>query len=679
LDEKQGLQTKINQLENELRELRDTQYRTLRMMDQLTAELEAQRLAQLKLKKSYANFDERLTNTTRLAESMEQSKIWQTLKSSAGTMLHWSAKLRGQPPPPKITVAPTTPRPKHRIEKKKSNKPRESRASATRHSAGRLGPDSWKSLLTSLVRTRSQPTLDLPRVSILTPTFNTKVEWFAEAAVSVLEQTSAEWEWIIVDDASTDREFHQLFDILEQTPRIKVIRLQQNLNISGATNRALELATGEFICCFDHDDLLHPTALAQCLDALEKQKLDAIYTDSDKVDSFGMRSEPFHKPAWSLEYFRGVMYVGHLLCVRTDLARKVGGFRTEFDKIQDYEFFLRVSENTKSIGHLPEVLYHWRVVPGSIASTQDAKGSIETLQVGAVQQHLQRVGFPGVAQPGTQAHRVSVVPHSALPSPLISIVIPSKDAADVLSECLSTIYSHSTYRNFEVIIADNGTTQPAALKLFQQHPVKVVDCAGKFNYSRSNNLGVAASKGDFILFLNNDIEVVTPNWLQEMLLYAQQSDVGAVGAKLLYPDSTIQHAGVILGMRGTADHVARFAAADSDGYFGSLSTAHEVTAVTAACLLMKRHDFDRIGGFNEHYFTAYQDVDLCLELRRLGLRNIFTPRAVLIHHESKTRGKFYDHVDRHLLLDRFESEIEAGDPYYNRNFELETGDYRLAE
>ena len=671
---------KIAHLEQEVRDLRDAQYRTLRMLDQVTAELEAQRIAQLRLKKSYANFDERLSNTTRLAESIEQSKIWQSLKSAAGAALRWNARLRGLPPP----VATTAPAPvksstaKALTKARKRVKASDLRAAAARHSAGRTGIENWLPLLQTLVRTRPQPVTATARLSLLTPTYNTKPEWFAELAVSVLEQTSADWEWIIVDDASTDRAFHGLFSALDACPRIRIEKLNRNGNISAATNHALALAQGEFVACLDHDDLLHPRAVEQCLQTLDAQGLDAVYTDSDKIDTFGMRSEPFHKPAWSPDYFRGVMYIGHLLCVRRELAQQVKGFDSAFDRIQDYEFFLRVSESTAKVGHIAEILYHWRTVPGSIATSSDAKGVIADLQTRAVQQHLDRLHLAATAAAGPGPHRVTVAPKPRPTSPKISIVIPTRDAADVLGMCLSSLYGKSTYPNFEVILADNDTQEDRAKRLFREYPVKVVPCPGKFNFSRSNNVGIAASDGEFIVCLNNDIEIVSPDWLEQMLFYAEQSDVGAVGAKLVYPDRTIQHAGVILGMRGTADHAMRFAAEDADGYAGSLSIAHEVSAVTAACLMLKRADFDRIGGFNEHYFTAYQDVDLCMELRRLGLRNIYQPHALLIHHESRTRGKYYDHVDRHLLLDRFEIEIRKGDPYYNPNFELETGDYRLA-
>jgi GT2 family glycosyltransferase len=668
--------TDPKRLEAELQELRDAQYRTLRLVDQLNAEIEALRVSQLKLKKSYRNLDERLSNTSRLAESIEQSRIWQSLKAAAAFALSWQARLSGQPPPPPTTApagfkmsGPVKPG------RRRTGQASSARATASRHSAGRNSVEAWKSALLSVLRTSPIPAAATPRVSIITPAYNTKPEWFAEVAISVLEQSCPDWEWIVVDDASRDRAFHALFDVLQSHPRIRILRLPENRNISGATNAGLEAAQGEFVAFLDHDDLLHNEAVARSLAALD-QGLDAVYTDSDKVDAFGLRTEPFHKPAWSPDYFRGVMYVGHLLTLRTELARRAGGFDSRFDRIQDYEFFLRVSEQTQRIGHIPEVLYHWRTVPGSIASEESAKGDIQNLQVAAVSQHLARLALPALAEPGPQAHRVRVKP-ALRDYPKISIVIPTKDAPDVLETCLKSLFERSTYTRFEVVLCDNDTTDARARNLFTRFPVVVQPVPGRFNYSRANNLGVAASSGEYLVFLNNDTELVTPDWLEEMLLYAAQPGVGAVGAKLLYPDRTLQHAGVILGMRGTADHGMRFAPEDADGYFGSLSVAREVSAVTAACLMVRRSSFDAARGFNEHYFTAYQDVDLCLTLRRQGLRNIFQPNAVLLHYESRTRGKYYDHVDRHLLLDRFHPEIDAGDPYYNPNFDLDSGDYRL--
>jgi GT2 family glycosyltransferase len=542
-------------------------------------------------------------------------------------------------------------------------------------------PAEWRLLFEKLDAHRSAGEAAAPRMSILTPAWNTRPHWFTEAAVSVLDQTCPDWEWILVDDASVKQEYRAYAEALAAVcPRFRFEILPRNQGIAGATNAALALARGEYVCMFDHDDLLHPEAVAACLDALDDGNLDAVYTDSDKVSEAGLRDEPFYKPDWSPEYFRGVMYVGHLLCVRRELARASGGFDGKYNGIQDFEFFLRVSETARKIGHIPRILYHWRRAEGSIASALDAKDNIGPLQQAAVNAHLKRLGLPAEAKPGAYPHRVAVTP---LPrqgeGPLVSIVIPTRDAPEVLTKCLDSIRDKTAYKNYQVVCADNESADPQAIRRMREPGIDRVVCSGPFHYSRINNEAIRrAAKGEYLVLLNNDIEVITPGWLEEMLYYAEQPDVGAVGAALLYPNGTVQHAGVALGFRGTADHLARGFDPASDGYAGSLSCAREVSAVTAACLMVKRSLFDELGGLNEHYVTAYQDVDFCLRLIHLkGKRNIFTPRARLYHHESYSRKSYYDLVDRGLLLECWDDRIPR-DPYFNPNFSREHVDYRVA-
>jgi GT2 family glycosyltransferase len=515
-----------------------------------------------------------------------------------------------------------------------------------------------------------------PRISLLTPCWNTRSSWLLDLALSILQQTIIEWEWCIVDDGSSSIEFHEILAELARLPNVKVLKLAQNHGISKATNAGLNLATGSFVCCVDHDDLLTEDALSCTLEKLE-EGYDAVYSDSDKVDEHGVASEPFHKPAWSPEFFRGVMYVGHLLTFRRDLAMTVGGFDTRFDGVQDFEFFLRFSEVTNKIGHIPKILYHWRTVPGSVAQSTDGKGNLGKLQTAAVQAQLNRLQLKADALPGEHPHRVRIAPVDRPHWPRVSVIIPTKDSPETLSQCLYSIFARTTYPNMEVLCVDNQTTDKRALEEMRSAPVERVIFTGTFNFSKANNLGRRFISGDYLVFLNNDTEVLTPRWLEEMVYYCEQEDVGAVGALLLYPNTGVQHAGVVLGCRGTADHVSRHFPADSDGYAGSLSCAREVSAVTAACLMTRRAIFDQVDGFNEHYFTAYQDVDLCLKIRNLGKRIIFTPHAKLIHHESASRGSYYDFVDRNLLLDYWEPVIKAGDPYYNPNFNVQACDYSL--
>ncbi|CAN5448379.1 N/A [soil metagenome] len=512
-----------------------------------------------------------------------------------------------------------------------------------------------------------------PFFSIITPTFNTKPQWLAEAALSLLDQSLADWEWYIVDDGSTDRETRQLLEqMTAASPRMRT-KFIANSGISAATNEALDLAAGEFVCFLDHDDLLAPEALEQMQQKI-RDDFDVVYSDEDKLDDqTGKFVDPFFKPEWSPQYFRGAMYVGHLLCVQRELAKQVR-FHSEFDGVQDFEFVLRVSETGATIGHIDQVLYHWRKTPGSIAEKSDAKPEIDALQARAVNAHLHRLGFNARAETKLP-HRLRMVPLPRENDSRISIIIPSRDAPELLNRCLATVFSITSYPNLEVLLVDNGTTDLDALRIMQEHPVRRIDLPGKFNFSCAINVGAREATGEFVVFLNNDTEILSADWLQQLLYYAEQPDVGASGALLVYENRTVQHAGVALGMRGTADHTMRGFPLDVDGYAGSLACAREVSAVTAACMMMRKSLFEEVGGFNEHFFTAYQDLDLCLRLRARGLRIIYSPEALVVHHESVSRQKYYDMVDRMLLLDQWEPVIAAGDPYYNRNLNLERGDY----
>ncbi|HVF70202.1 MAG TPA: glycosyltransferase [Chthoniobacterales bacterium] len=516
---------------------------------------------------------------------------------------------------------------------------------------------------------------ETPFFSVLTPVYNTKPEWLAEAALSLINQTFPDWEWCVVDDGSTDRETKKLLDLFATlSPRLRIAS-SPGKGISAATNHALASARGDYVCFLDHDDLLHPVALASMKEKLD-EGYDVAYSDEDKLeDSSGQLVEPFFKPGWSPEYFRGVMYVGHLLCVKRELAQKVC-FDSAYDGIQDFEFMLRLSEAGPRIGHVPEILYHWRKTPNSIAEKPDAKPRIGSLQEKAVNAHLKRVHLPGRAHQLELPHRLGILPAKRESHSRVSVIIPSRDAPKVLGRCLRSIFDKTSHPDFEVVLVDNDTTDPASISLMEQYPVRRVPFPGKFNFSRANNFGAQAATGELLVFLNNDTAVISDDWLQNLAYYAEQPEVGAAGALLIYEDRTVQHAGVTLGMRGTADHVMRGFPMTVDGYAGNLACAREVSVVTAACLMTRASVFQEIGGFSPHYFTAYQDVDLCLRLRTRGLRVICTPRACLLHDEFVSRPQsYYDMVDRMLLLDQWEEVIEKGDPYYNRNLDLERGDF----
>jgi GT2 family glycosyltransferase len=522
-----------------------------------------------------------------------------------------------------------------------------------------------------------------PRISVLAPVYNQTAQWLERMIASVEAQAYPNWELCIADDCSTSAETIQTLQRCASADagRINIAFLGRNLGIAGATNAALYLSSGEFVAMLDHDDELAPEALFEIARALnEEPDLDVIYTDEDKVDRDGWLDQPFHKPDWSPEFFRHVMYAGHLLSVRRSLAIEARGMDGRFNGVQDFDFLLRISERTNRIRHIPRILYHWRRIPGSIAFGVDEKPGIGDLQVAAVNAQLGRCGVPAHAERHPAIpHRAVIRPLPRREHPLVSIVIPTRDQPKLLGTCLGSIFEKTTYPNFEVILVDNGTTDPEALRLFERYDATIVPFPEPFNYSRANNLGVTKARGEYLVLLNNDTEVRTPGWLEELLFYAETPDVGAVSPLLLYPDQTVQHAGVVLGMRGTADHIMRGFPAASDGYFGSLSCAREVSAVTAACMALRTETFLELGGFREAFRTIYQDVDLCLRLRARGKRILYTPHAVLYHYESHSRGNRYDVLDRALILDLWGKVIAAGDPYFNSNLDASSRGYELLE
>jgi O-antigen biosynthesis protein len=524
--------------------------------------------------------------------------------------------------------------------------------------------------------------LNNPLISVVMPVYATRQDHervVIEAIRSVQGQTYVNWELCICDDGSTYRPaLRAVGELRQNDSRIRFVVFEANQGISAATNAAIRLAEGEFVALMDHDDMLAPNALYEVVKAINRYPtVDVLYTDQDKIDINNNRTEPFYKPSWSPELFRGVMFVGHLLVVRRSLLARLGGLDVRFDKVQDFELMLRLSETTPYIVHIPKILYHWRMMPDSVASGINAKSGIEERQVAAVIAHLERLGVRAKAITNTDwPHRVKVLPDGLRKRPKVSIIIPSKDAPDYIGRCLETVFGRTSYENYEVVVVDNGSRDPRALEILRSHPIIHCPFDRPFNFSRANNFGVARSSGEYLVLLNNDTEVISPDWLENLLFhFLEYDDVGIVGPLLSYPDGRVQHAGVVLGLRGTADHIMRFFPENADGYAGSLSCTREVSAVTAACLMMPRHLFDEIGGFTEEFATHYQDVDLCLRVRKKGLRVLFTPHSRLRHFESASRGGFYDYLDRDLILDVWGDVIAQGDPYYNVNFDRNFCDY----
>lgn len=521
-----------------------------------------------------------------------------------------------------------------------------------------------------------------PLISIVMPFYGRTpfdLVLLAHAVESVRRQTYPRWELCVCDNGSLQEGVSILFNHLMQLDsRIRTVHLTSNAGISGGTNAAAELASGNFLAFMDHDDELTADCLFEFATAIAAHpEADAFYSDHDKVDLQCRKFEPFYKPDWSPTLLRGVMYVCHLLAVRRTLFDSIGRFDSTFNKVQDFELMLRVGEHARAVVHIPKILYHWRAIPGSLSAGPEEKGGIGELQAAAVQVHLDRLGRRALALPNpSHSHRASVLPIRRTSWPRVSIVIPTKDRPDLIGRCLESIATRTAYPDMELIVVDTGSTDPHVFDIYRHHGITpVLYDRPRFNYSEANNLGVERATGEYVVFLNNDTEVMNKDWLEQMLFHAEEEGVGAVGPLLLYPGGSVQHAGVILGPRGTADHVMRFYPSKVDGYNGSLSCPREVSAVTAACLMMRTALFRELGGFEELYGMIYQDLDLCLKLRARGLRIIATPDAVLYHHESVSRGKDYNLVDRALLLEAWGDTILHGDPYYNPNFTILTVDY----
>ncbi len=524
-----------------------------------------------------------------------------------------------------------------------------------------------------------------PLLTVVTPLHDTPAQLLHACVSSVVDQPYRRFELLLVDDGSTDPGvLVQARRYAAADPRVQVIARLRNGGISAATNTGLRAARGEWTAFLDHDDELTPDALLAVAERVTSEPtLDAVYSDQLKIDGDGRVVDHQFKPDWSPIHLLGVMYVGHLLSVRTGLAREVGGFDGAFDGVQDYEFLLRLSERTGAIGHIAEPLYKWRAAPTSLAADADAKAGVEALQKRALLAHFARIGRSWTVEPHPEPrlrHRMLLAPAAAPRArEPVSIVIPTRDQGRALGRCLDSLHALTDHPAFEVILVDTGTREPAALAAMRRHRARVIRQDGAFNFSAACNAGARAATGRHLVFLNNDTEVLQGDWLQRLQLYFEDARVGAVGPVLLYPDRTVQHAGVVLGARGTADHVMRRFPADVDGYAGSLAAAREVSAVTGACLMIPRALFAGLGGFSTDYARHYQDVDLCLRVRERGLSVVCASRPTLFHHESLSRrAEGYDFGDRALLIDRWHAQVSGDDPYFNRWLDRRKLNYSLA-
>ena len=529
-----------------------------------------------------------------------------------------------------------------------------------------------------------------PKISIVIPLYRTPEKYLDAMIDSVLNQSYSNWELCLSDGSGENSPLTELLKQYEKKDsRIKVAYNNRQLHIAENTNEAIKIATGDFIAFSDHDDLLTPDALFHVAKAVnENMELEVLYSDEDKVSAGEKFMQPHMKPDFNIDLLRTVNYICHLFVVKKTMIDKVGMLRPEFDGAQDYDFILRCVEATDRIYHIPRILYHWRFFEGSTAENPESK--LYAFEAGkrAIEAHYERVGIHAEVVQGEflGLYRTKYIRDY---DPLVSILIPNKDHTDDLDRCIRSIEEKSTYHNYEYIIIENNSDQEETFayykKLEEENPkVHVVYWDGEFNYSAINNYGASFAKGEYLLLLNNDVEVINADWLEEMLGYCMREDVGIVGARLYYPDDTIQHAGVVIGLGGIAGHVMCKAPGNEIGYMGRLISVQEISAVTAACMLVKASVFKTAGGFDEKLKVAFNDIDLCMQVRSMNEKIVFTPYAELYHYESKSRGmedtpekvaRFSREVK--CFRDKWKKELQAGDPYYSPNLTLKAGDCSL--
>ena len=527
--------------------------------------------------------------------------------------------------------------------------------------------------------------------SIAVPVFRTPAKFLCEMIESVRSQSFPFWELCLANADPEDREVAEILErYCREDRRIRVKNLKENKGISENTNAALAMARGEFVGLLDHDDLLAPDALYEMAARLEKDGgIDVFYTDEDKVTTdLSEHFQPHLKPDFNLDLLRSNNYICHFFVVRREIAERIGGFRPEFNGAQDYDFIFRCTEQAEKIVHIPRILYHWRVHSASTADNPASKMYAYEAGKRAIEGNLERSGVRGVVSL-RQDYGFYDVHYPVEGEPLVSILIPNKDQKETLMHCIHSVLETSTWKNLEILIIENNSEREetfACYRELEKDPrIRILTYPGKtFNYSAINNFGVQQAKGEYLLFLNNDIEVITPDWIEQMLGNCQRPEVGIVGAKLYYPDNTIQHAGIIIGIGGIAGHAFLGLARAKSGYLHKASLQMDYSAVTAACMMMKAEAFRKAGGFEEKLTVAFNDVDLCLRTVEQGWLVVYDPHVEMYHYESKSRGA----EDSEEKLRRFQQEIEFmrtrwirllkdGDPNYNPNLTLSKWNYSL--
>ena len=530
-----------------------------------------------------------------------------------------------------------------------------------------------------------------PLISIVIPLYCTPLPYLKELLESVRRQSYENWQLCLADGSPDDKAKEFIEKHYGREKRIVYRKLEENGGISVNTNEAVALAAGEYLMLCDHDDTLEPDALYEIVKAINDTGADVLYTDEDKVSMDGQHYfDPNFKPDFNLFRLRENNYICHIFVVKKSLTDETGLLRSEFDGAQDFDFILRCCEKAQKITHIPKVLYHWRCHMDSTAADPSSKAYAYEAGRKAVREHYQRLGIDAKVEmterPGWYRSHVKVQGN-----PLISVIIPNKDHTDDLELCLFSMTRKSTYRNYEILIVENNSEKEETFEYYKKLPdrypkARVLTWEKEFNYSAINNFAAKEAKGEYLLFLNNDVEILTPDWMEEMLQNCQQEDVAVVGAKLYYPDDTIQHAGVVLGLGGIAGHIMCRASREDPGYFGRMISVQEISAVTAACMMVKKSDFDAVGGLDETFQVAFNDIDLCMKFRAAGKKIIFTPYAELYHYESKSRGledtpekqfRFDKEVKR--FQEKWAQQLEMGDPYYSPNLSVTEGDCSLRE
>lgn len=533
-----------------------------------------------------------------------------------------------------------------------------------------------------------------PIISILVPLYNTPQSFLEQMIASVEYQTYKNWQLCLADGSDDEHGFVGEYckSKAASDNRIVYRKLEKNEGISGNTNECYKMAKGEYIALFDHDDILHPCVLWEYVKAINEKNADYLYCDETTFsgDNINKMLTMHFKPDYAPDNLRANNYICHFSCFKRELLEGTELFRTRFDGSQDHDMILRLTDNAKNIVHVPKLMYYWRSHAGSVASDINAKSYAIEAARGAVADHLRCHGYRNFRISSTRAFEtIFKISYEIEGNPKVSIIIPNKDHKDDLERCINSIKEKSTYDNYEIIIVENNSQQEDIFEYYRQiesDNIKIVKYEGKFNYSKICNLGEKEATGEYVLLLNNDTAVITVNWIEEMLMYAQRRDVGAVGAKLYYGNKTIQHAGVVIGLGAhrTAGHTHYGQSRENLGYMGRLCYAQNVTAVTGACLLVKKELYDKVGGLDEDFEVSLNDVDFCLKLRHMGLLNVWTPFAELFHYESISRGlddngekakRYNEESER--FRNKWREDLEAGDPYYNVNFSLDRSDYSL--